>query len=99
MNAFVDLAADLKHADDFLSADALVLRRVAAEELMRAAAASEELMAGYVGDTDALESLRSHFRARRFRETVAIFDSLQYPQRLSHVYRTMVEIARRRAGG
>jgi len=99
LDGFADLAADLRHAQDFLSADALVLRRVAAQERECAAAMSEELMAGAVGDTASLEKMRSYFRARSFREVVAIFEQLKYPQRLSPSDLKMVEIARRKAGG
>src|SRR5262249_48641956 len=83
MDSFAHLAADLRHAHDFLSGDASIFRRVAAQERIREAARGEELMARYVGDTQAREEMRSHFRAQRFRETIALFDSLRYPQRLS----------------
>jgi hypothetical protein len=91
LDAFADLAADLGHADDFLSADASILRRVAAQERARAEAIGEKLMAGYVGDTAAIERMRSHFRAQRFRETVATFEALKYPQRLSPSDQKMVD--------
>lgn len=48
-------------------------------------------MAGAVGDTAS--------RARSFRDVVAIFEQLKYPQRLSPSDLKMVEIARRKAGG
>jgi hypothetical protein len=99
LDAFSDLAADLGHADDFLYADALVLSRVAAQERVRAAAHGEELMAGYVGDTAAIESMRRHFYAGRFRETVAISQNLKYPHRLPPAVQKMLSIARRKAGG
>ena len=99
MDAFANLSADLRHAADFLSAGASVLRRAAARERVSVAARHEDLMAGYVGDTASLEGMRNHFRARRFREVVSTFDQLKYPQRLSPSDLKMVEIARRKVGG
>lgn len=99
MSAFSNLAADLGYAADFLSGDALILRRVAADERARAAAMGEELMAGYVGDTASLETMRLHFRSGRFADVVSVFGQLKYPQRLSPADLKMVEIARRRSGG
>jgi hypothetical protein len=96
LDGFVDLAADLAHATDFLRADAMVLRRVAAEESTATAAKTQEFMAGWVGDAAALEHMRSLFRAQHYRQVVEIFAQLKYPQRISSSERKMVEIARRK---
>jgi len=99
LDAFVHLAADFRHAGDFLQGDALILRRVAAQEALRDAAANEELMAGYVGDTRSLEQMRILFHANSFGKVVEIFQKLEYPHRLSPADLKMVEIARRKLGG
>jgi hypothetical protein len=98
IDAFANLSADLRHAEDFLSSDASVLRRAAARERVSEAARHEDLMAGYVGDAASLERMHHHFRARRFREVLSTFDQLKYPRRLSPSDLRMVEIARRKAG-
>jgi hypothetical protein len=43
--------------------------------------------------------MRIHFRARRFREVVSIFDTLKFPDRLSPAAAQMVDFARRKDGG
>ncbi len=99
LEGFVHLAADLTYATDFLRGDAFVLRRVAAQEAAASAVKTEDLMAGYVGDTAAVERMRELFRAQDYRQVVEVFERLQYPQRLSPAELKMVEVARHKAGG
>lgn len=76
--AFHDLAHDLTFADDFLSGDAGVLLRAAKKQSTADGERSQQLMAGYAGDTRKLEEMKEPisrkaiWRSSRPRRTVEI---------------------------
>jgi hypothetical protein len=94
--AFLGLAHDLAFADDFLTGTGDVLRQAAMRESSDDATRNADLMAGYVGDKRKVEQLRSCFHQGKYEDTLAEFNSLKYPERLSEPDRKMVELARKR---
>jgi hypothetical protein len=96
-DAFLGLAHDLAFADDFLTGTGDLLRQAAMRESSDDATRNADLMAGYVGDKRKVEQLRSCFHQGKYEDTLAEFNSLKYPERLSEPDRKMVELARKRA--
>jgi hypothetical protein len=94
---FRDLAHDLEFAEEFLVGDAAILRSAARKEAVATGERGEELMASYVGDTRTLLKMHDLFRAKHYREVVALADQLQYPHRLTPAQKRLVEVSRRRA--
>lgn len=99
LQVFHDLVHDLSFAQDFTSGAATVLLAAAHKDAIAGSARSENLTAGYVGDTRKTETLRELFREKRYAEVVAIFDKLQSPHLLSDAQLRLVQLARERAGG
>ena len=97
LDAFRGLMHDLHFAADFLSGTADVLRSAALKEEATDQDKSKELMAGYVGDTRALERLQGLFHTGQYKEVLAAFQLLKFPERLTNVQRRMVEVSRERA--
>jgi hypothetical protein len=96
MHAFVGLAHDLKFAGDFLSGDAGELKIASGKEAASREEETESLMAGYVGDTRAIEQIRVLFKQGRYAEVVSRFNQLKYPTRLNPSEMRIVEMARER---
>jgi len=53
-------------------------------------------MADNVGDKRKIDHLRSCFREAKYKDVLAEFNGLKYPERLSEPDRKMVELARKR---
>lgn len=94
--AFLGLAHDLAFADDFLTGTGALLRQAAMRESSDNAARHADLMAANVGDKRKAENLRRCFRQGKYKDALAEFNSLTYPERLSEPERKMVELARKR---
>src|SRR5262249_48522143 len=94
--AFLGLAHDLAFADDFLTGSGDVLRQAAMRESSDNAERNADLLAGYVGDKRKVEQLRNCFHQGKYEDTLAKFNCLKYPERLSEPDRKMVELARKR---
>lgn len=99
MHAFEGLRHDLQFATDFLSGDASVLKVAAAREATTREEESDRLMASYVGDTLAIEQMRTLFRQGKYAEVVSQFEKLKYPNRLKPFELRIVESARKRQSG
>ncbi len=97
-DAFRGLAHDLTLADDFVIGSAVILRQAAAKERVDATRRFQADEQRYVGDTRALNELRSLFREGRYNEVLQLAKSLKYPDRMAHSERRMVEIAQARSG-
>jgi hypothetical protein len=95
-DAFLGLAHDLAFADDFLTGTGALLREAARKESSDDAARNADLMADNVGDKRTIEHLRSCFREAKYKDVLAEFNGLKYPERLSEPDRKMVELARKR---
>ena len=98
LHAFVGLAHDLKFAEDFLHGSAEVLRRAAVKEAGTIAQQADSEMASAVGDTDRLSTLHTAFYAREYDRVIATASELKFPERLSNMQRSMIQIARKKAG-
>ena len=96
MQAFHDLAHDLAFAEDFLSGDASVLLDAARKEKVLLDSKSEELMAGYTGQTRELEKMREDFKAGKYQDVLATFDKLPLPHLLTDAQMKLVTLARAR---
>jgi hypothetical protein len=96
-NAFHELSHDLNLAEDFLTGSAATLRQAAAKETVNTAARDADAMAGYVGDKDKVDRLRSYFREGRYDDVVKVAQELRYPSRMSESERSMVKIAQERS--
>jgi len=94
--AFLGLAHDLAFADDFLTGSGDLLRQAAMRESSDNAERNADLLAGYVGDKRKVEQLRNCFHQGKYEDTLAKFNCLKYPERLSEPDRKMVELARKR---
>jgi hypothetical protein len=99
LQVFHALAHDLGFADDFLTGSASILLSAALRESAANAERSEQLTAGYVGDTQNVEKMHTLFKAKRYAEVLAIFNSLRSPHLLSDAQLRLVQLARERAGG
>ena len=95
--AFDGLAHDLSLAEDFLIGSGASLRQAAEKEAVITAARDADAAAGYVGDKDKLNRMRSCFRKGRYDEVVALARELKYPTRMSESERRIVEIAQEKS--
>ena len=96
---FEHLAADLRHfGDDFIVGGGTVLRRAAAVEREATTIANKAQMTDSVGDSKRRAEARDAFRQGMHGRVVELFQSLQYPERLSQAERKMLDLARRRLG-
>jgi hypothetical protein len=96
LDGFRHLANDLGFAADFLSGNGHILHSAALKEAEADREKSKELMAGYVGDTRALEQMEALFRSGNYTKVLAVFQELKFPQRLTRVQQRIVEISRER---
>ncbi|MDQ8024090.1 MAG: hypothetical protein REI94_19785 [Moraxellaceae bacterium] len=99
LQGFRGLAHDLAYAKDFLDGDAKVLLLAAESEAAAAAVQRERLAASYAGDARCIEEMNSLFKAKRYADVVAAFDTLHSPHLLSEAQRRLVQLARNRASG
>jgi hypothetical protein len=96
MDAFHDLAHDLKFAEDFLLGRAASLKKAAAMEKISASSRKAQHMADYVGDTRKRDQLRNYFRENLYHEVVELARALTYPNFMTQSEQKMVAIARKR---
>ncbi len=96
LDAFHDLAHDLKFAEDFLTERAASLKRASAMEHIRADSRKAQDMARYVGDVRKREQLRDSFREKSYGDVVKLATELKYPRLMTQSERRMIEIARKR---
>ena len=96
MDAFHDLAHDLKFAEDFLLGRAASLKKAAAMEKISARSRKAQHMADYVGDTRKRDQLRNYFRENFYHEVVELARALTYPNLMTQSEQKMVAIARKR---
>jgi hypothetical protein len=96
LDGFRHLANDLGFAADFLSGNGHILQSAALQEAEADREKSKEHMAGYVGDTRALEQMEALFRSGNYTKVLAVFQELKFPQRLTRVQQRIVEISRER---
>ena len=97
LNGFRGLAHDLSFAEDFLSGPAAILQRTANKEAVVEDSRSKDLMAGYVGDREKLEKLRTCFREGRYSEVITLAEELKYPESMTQSERRLLEIALKRS--
>jgi len=98
LDGFRHLASDLTcFADEFLSGDAPILRRAAAEEAARRPEEQRRYEAWMVGDDSARQRAKELFRQRRYDEVVTILTALQYPEFMDGYELKILEVARRRS--
>jgi len=97
LDGFRHLAHDLQFASDFLSGSAAVLRAAALKQAEADQEDSKRLLAGYVGDTRALEQMQSLFRAGQYAQVLSLSNQLHFPERLTATQKQMVKVARERA--
>jgi hypothetical protein len=97
VDAFHDLAHDLKFADDFLTGRAASLKRASAMDTINVDSRKAREMARYVGDTRKRDDLRDSFREKRYGDVVKLAKELKYPKLMRQSELKMVEIARKQA--
>jgi hypothetical protein len=98
IDAFHELAHDLKFAEDFLSGHAARLKQAAAMEKINIGSRKAQQMAGYVGDARKRDELRSCFRQKLYGDVGKLARALKYPNLMTQSEQKMVEIARKRTG-
>jgi hypothetical protein len=99
LDGFRHLKTDLESfAREFLSGDASILRRVAADEAGRRPDDQRRYTARMAGDDEARSKARRLFHEGHFAEVESLLDALKYPELMDASERKILEIARRKAG-
>lgn len=96
IDAFHELAHDLRFAEDFLTGRAASLKRAAVMENIGVKNRKAQHMAGYVVDTRKRDQLRGYFREKLYSEVVMLARGLKYPNLMTQSERKMVGIASKR---
>jgi hypothetical protein len=99
LEGFRHLASDIhQFAQDFVTADASVLRQAAASERKAAKAEQRRKAAAAVGDVRARTTAREHFRRGEYADVVQLLTDLKYPQLMTPAERKMLRVAKERMG-
>ncbi len=96
IDAFRELAHDLKYAEDFLTGRASSLKQAAAMEAISVESFKAQHMARYVGDMSKRNQLRDLFREKLYDEVVKLARAIKYPNLMTEPERKMIEIARKK---